>query len=82
MGSYLQLAGKRSISNNTAKVMNDVVGYEYEIRYCIRLENTNALILYILSSDTLRKFLPHYHQDCPDAKHHSCVFQFILVHLM
>jgi hypothetical protein len=82
MGSYVQLAGKRSISYDIAIVLNDVDGYEYEIRYCMRLENINTLILYILSSDILRKFLPHYHQDCPDAKHHSCVFQFILVPLI
>jgi hypothetical protein len=82
MGSYVKLAGKRSIANVIAREMNDVDGYECEIRYFQRLEDTNTFILYIPSSDILRKFLPHYHQDCPNTKHHICIFQFILLHLI
>jgi hypothetical protein len=33
MGSYVQLAGERSICNDIAKVVDDVDGYECEIRY-------------------------------------------------
>jgi len=74
VGSYVRLERKGSISYDTAKEMSDIDGYECEIRYFQRLEDTNTFILYILSSDILRKFLPHYHQDCPNAKHHSWVY--------
>ena len=71
MGSYVKLAGKRSNSYDITKEMKEVDGYECEISYFQLLENTNTFILYVLSSDILRKFLPHYHQDCPNAKHHN-----------
>ena len=82
MGFNVKLGGNMSISYDIAKEMSDVDGYECEIMYFQRLEDINTFILYIRSSDILRKFLHHYHQDCPNAKHHSCIFLFILVHLV
>jgi hypothetical protein len=82
----VELAEERSMSHYIAETVNSFNGYEYEIRYFIWPVDTNKLIteteneyFSILSSDMLQKFLPQYQQSCPTAKHHSCIFQLILV---
>jgi hypothetical protein len=82
----VKLAVERSISHYRAETVSYFHGYEYGIIYFIRPVNTNRFItdteneyFSILSTDKLQKLLPQYQQSCPTAKHHSCIFQLILV---
>ena len=82
----VKLAEERSISHYRAETVNYFNGYEYEIRYFKWPVDTNKFTtdteseyFNILSSDKLQKLLPQYQKSCPTAKHHSCIFQLILV---